>query len=705
MGIFTDIIRSNFDVPQATKDSETFPVIASQYSGPASHPARLDVLQNAYQKSVWVYACIYAIASSCAQVPFRIYRKKNDSWVQLENHPLVNLFNRPNKLMSRYDFWEATLTYLETTGNNYWEVVGDPVKELYPLRPDRMVIVPDRVNYIKKYTYEVNSKKVDLDPEDIWHLKYFNPNNDYYGLSPIQAAADSLTLDFRAIDYNKKLFENDATPGGVLETAGSVNESTKRRILSQWGQMHKGISKTHSIALLSDGLSYKQVAISPKDLEYLSLRRMTKEEIHAVFGVPLIMTQDLTDANYANARQQERIFYQTTIKPKLIKLTECLNAHFIQPRYGEDIVGMFDFSGISALQEDQETKTAKANSVREDFKNSLITRDEARSRLNIIYDEDEYDDLELNTVEGDVFYMPISMIPVGTVIDDTTPADDQGKSLPNNPENEMTWKAFVRETLPLEISMTNRLAVEFHGLYKEMMKKFDTVETDETKAYIDYEIEKYFFDQDKAKKKLQKTIRPYVIEGVKGGANYALAKLGISIDFNMADPKVQKFIKDKVYDFWKYSVDETLIDGLKETLTVGTGAGESLLDLRRRVQDVFDGYWRGERPAAQRIARTEALASYNYGNIEGARQSGVVSKKKWISARDAKVRDDHIQAEIDYGTKDKAIDIDMAFIVGGVNMDRPGDPAGGAANVINCRCVASFITKPVSELGKKQDTK
>ena len=555
MGIFADIIKSNFDIPQINKDSETFPVIASQYGGAAPQQARQDMLQDAYRRSVWVYACIYAIASSCAQVPFRIYRRKNNSWEQLENHPLVHLFNKPNPHMSRYDFWEATMTYIETTGNNYWEVVGNPVKELYPLRPDRVTIVPDKTDYIRKYTYKVNNKEVSLEPEDVWHLKYFNPNNDYYGQSPIEAAADSLVLDFRAIDYNKKLFENDATPGGVLETAGSVNESTKRRILSQWGQMHKGISKTHSIALLSDGLSYKQVAISPKDLEYLSLRRMTKEEIHAVFGVPLIMTQDLTDANYANARQQERIFYQTTIKPKLIKLTECLNAHFIQPRYGEDIIGLFDFSGVAALQEDQDVKTLKANAVREDFKNSLITRDEARSRLNIVYDEDEYDDLELGTAEGDIFYMPISMIPVGAVIDETPPPKSMGKTLPDNPENELIWKAFVRETLPVEISMTNRLAVEFHELYKEMMKKFDVVEADEVKAYIDYEIEKYFFDQDRAKKKMQKTVRPYVIEGVKGGASYALAKLGIVIDFNMADPKVQKFIKDKVYDFWKYSVD------------------------------------------------------------------------------------------------------------------------------------------------------
>ena len=57
---------------------------------------------------------------------------------------------------------------------------------------------------------------------------------------------------------------------------------------------------------------------------------------------------------------------------------------------------------------------------------------------------------------------------------------------------------------------------------------------------------------------------------------------------------------------------------------------------------------------------------------------------EWISTNDGRVRDDHKRAD---GQK---IKMGETFNVGGVKMRRPSDPAGGAKNVINCRCVLGF---------------
>jgi hypothetical protein len=59
----------------------------------------------------------------------------------------------------------------------------------------------------------------------------------------------------------------------------------------------------------------------------------------------------------------------------------------------------------------------------------------------------------------------------------------------------------------------------------------------------------------------------------------------------------------------------------------------------------------------------------------------ITMTKHWISTLDARTRDAHAAMSPDDG-----VGINEDFLVGGVPMSRPGDPRGGAANVINCRC-------------------
>ena len=91
---------------------------------------------------------------------------------------------------------------------------------------------------------------------------------------------------------------------------------------------------------------------------------------------------------------------------------------------------------------------------------------------------------------------------------------------------------------------------------------------------------------------------------------------------------------------------------------------------------------------AATIARTEVHAASNavtYSRAERATEvSGMDVTLEWISTNDGRVRDDHKRAD---GQK---IKMGETFNVGGVKMRRPSDPAGGAKNVINCRCVLGF---------------
>ena len=95
------------------------------------------------------------------------------------------------------------------------------------------------------------------------------------------------------------------------------------------------------------------------------------------------------------------------------------------------------------------------------------------------------------------------------------------------------------------------------------------------------------------------------------------------------------------------------------------------------------------RARANLIARTETHNAASFANhqyySDVADELEINMKKKWIAISDARTRSFHADAS------GQVRDMDDDFDVGGAKMSYPGDPRGGARNVINCRCVVSYV--------------
>lgn len=171
-------------------------------------------------------------------------------------------------------------------------------------------------------------------------------------------------------------------------------------------------------------------------------------------------------------------------------------------------------------------------------------------------------------------------------------------------------------------------------------------------------------------------IMPLLKDIVSSGADDSIEDYGLGIDFDVSNPNVNKFLKAQAQRF-ATEVNATTWDDLKASLAEGNDAGESLVSLAARMEQVM-----GDRIAssAETIARTEVLPAYNKGSHDAWEQSGVVSRKQWLAAIDNRTRDAHAEAH------GQTVGLDEAFQVGGESLMFPGDPNGSADNVINCRC-------------------
>lgn len=126
---------------------------------------------------------------------------------------------------------------------------------------------------------------------------------------------------------------------------------------------------------------------------------------------------------------------------------------------------------------------------------------------------------------------------------------------------------------------------------------------------------------------------------------------------------------------------------LNDAIDQGLGADQTARAVRKALvnEGININQWR-----ALRIARTEVMTASNIGTIEGARATNQPMTKYWISTYDDRTRDTHRNVE-----SQNPLQMDDKFQVGEYQMDVPGDPAGGAEEVINCRCTVAFRVEKI----------
>ena len=350
-------------------------------------PESYEDYARVYGDIAWVYRCVARIAQTCASVPLEVYRKGSagesgpaDDALAAELRGLLEFANEFDALP---DLIEQTATYLNLTGNAFWGIERDGrdrPAELWCLRPDRVRIKPDRKRYIGGYVYEVGGRRIEYGTRDMVHMKYLSPADDYYGMGPLRAAMHAIVLEYYGTTYNRAMLRHHGMPSAVLRTKEQfVPREEQERIRRDWQRLHGGPQKAGKIAILTSDLELESVGLSPDELQWVQTRKMTREEIAAVFGVPPIMLGLYEGVNYATAQQQEKMFWSATVKPTLEKIAASINER-LGPQVDPGLRVRFDLSGVEPLQADKQKETDRVLKL---VQQRVITPNEARRLLRI----------------------------------------------------------------------------------------------------------------------------------------------------------------------------------------------------------------------------------------------------------------------------------------------------------------------------------
>jgi len=460
--------RTIFERLFNTKTAETKNSNMMGYFGVGTEETKVYTYQQlakeGYLKNAIVYRCVNEISKGASAVPLLL--KNGDEIV--EQHPLIDLLNRPNPLQSYSEFFNSLFGYVLLGGNAYILKVGSDMgtpQELHQLRPDRMVIkgsgnpIPDRYEYVVngrvQKTYKVDQVN---GYSEVKHVKLWNPLDDYYGLSPMSAAAVEVDQFNMSSKHNVNLLQNGARPSGAVifkpqDDAGfaaNLSESQRQQLLTDLNNRFSGAGNAGRPMLLEGDFDWKEMGLTPKDMDFHRLKNMAATDIALCFGVPSQLVGVPDAQTYANVSEARLALYEETIIPHLRKIQSDLN-EWLVPLYDDRLKLEFDIDSIPALSErKRKTYENVTSAVRE----GIMTRNEAREQIG------------LSPVDGaDGLYISANLFPL---TDEAVPEVE-------NPINDEDLEDYEEEDKGMDEEIANLLDDEVN---KKAVSDIDTVPTD-----------------------------------------------------------------------------------------------------------------------------------------------------------------------------------------------------------------------------------
>ena len=361
-----DRIRHLLVAPER-KASRTGRLIAFDAGGRARWTPRdyAALAREGYARNAIVHRAVRLVAEGVGAVSFALYEGR----AELRAHPLLDLLARPNPRQDGATFLEAVASHLLLAGNAYIEAVGVEgeaaqgsanVRELYALRPDRMRIVPGADGWPQAYDYTVGGATVRFEQSaaqpPILQLALFNPLDDYFGLSPLEAAAVAVDTHNAAATWNKALLDNAARPSGALVYDGAdgdiMSDTQFERLKKELADHYQGTLNAGRPLLLEGGLDWKAMSLSPKDMDFMEAKHAAAREIALAFGVPPMLLAIPGDNTYSNYQEANRVFWRQTVLPLAGRIGDALT-QWLAPTFGAGLELAADTDRIEALSADR----------------------------------------------------------------------------------------------------------------------------------------------------------------------------------------------------------------------------------------------------------------------------------------------------------------------------------------------------------------
>jgi HK97 family phage portal protein len=272
------------------------------------------------------YSCIMLYARTIAQLPGNHQRMRDDNGVDtVRTSALARILLKPNNYQTQSHFMTNMVNALLWEGNAYALAVRNERQEVasihqLPSKACRVYYaVPSEQNeMLGEVFYSVggnplvhfendpayrDGRRIIVPQRDMLHIcGPSRPEDPMKGTSPLEAGAVPLAVSTGAGVHFSRYFQNMSRPSGVLSTDKILTGEQVTELRKRWSEHSMG-ENIGGVPILTAGLKWEAMSISAQEAQIAESQKMATADIARLFGVPLAMINDMSQATFSNTEQ------------------------------------------------------------------------------------------------------------------------------------------------------------------------------------------------------------------------------------------------------------------------------------------------------------------------------------------------------------------------------------------------------------------
>jgi HK97 family phage portal protein len=336
-----------------------------------------------YRTQPSVRVCVEFLHRNLAQMGLLVYRREsNDSRIRIRTG-MAAVLRRPNAWTSRYRLIQNMIGDLCVYGSAYWFKMprAEQGYALIRMHPQAVEAVGSIMPI--GYNWTVDSRVIEnIPPARLVHFRWYDPDSDLLGVSPLETLRKTLLEEKAAADYRNALWQNGARMPGYIhrpKDAGLWNDEQRKRFREQFNRLYTGPQNAGRIPILEDGMTFKEASFTSSDAQYVESRKLNIEEVARVYQLPLPMAGILDHATFSNVREQHKHLYQDCFGPILGMVEDDVDLQLL-PDFHDPDTYYSEFNIAEKLKGSFEEQAAAIKGLTD---RAIMTANEGRARINL----------------------------------------------------------------------------------------------------------------------------------------------------------------------------------------------------------------------------------------------------------------------------------------------------------------------------------
>jgi HK97 family phage portal protein len=285
------------------------------------------------------FAAVRVISEDVANCPLPLFERQPGGGKKVATeHSLYGVLNQvANPLMTAVTLRKTLQAHALTWGNGVaakkYNGAGQLI-EAWPLRPDQLFIDVEEVEpgvpkVLYRYTPESGPASVFF-PDEVLHIAGLGYDG-VCGYSVVHQARTSIGLGLATEEFGARWFGNGSRPAGVLTHPSTVSDGARKRMKTDWRNLHRGLHQSHEIALLEEGVTWQAIGIPPEDAQFLETRQFEVEDMARWFRLPPHKLAQLLRATFSNIEHQGIDYVNSSLRSWLVEWEQQIMLSCLTP--------------------------------------------------------------------------------------------------------------------------------------------------------------------------------------------------------------------------------------------------------------------------------------------------------------------------------------------------------------------------------------